>query len=598
MSIPEILKVAVARTPDAIALLAPERKPLSYIALDSQVSRTVDALRQSGVKREDIVAVVLPNGPEMATAFLSVASAAVCAPLNPSYSADEFKFYFSDLPAAALVVAPSVETPARDVARDLGIPIIEIEWSAEDPAGVFRIIGTSNNAPRRSLELPASDDVALVLHTSGTTSRPKIVPLTHGNLSASAQNIAASLELTASDVCLNVMPLFHIHGLVAALLSSLHSGGTVVCTPGFLAPSFLAWLDEFSPTWYTAVPTMHAAILARARATKELKSHRLRFIRSCSSALATQTLAELEKFFGVPVIEAYGMTEAAHQMTTNPLPPALRKPGTVGRAAGPEVLVLDSEGKILSSGMRGEVAIKGPNVTAGYSRNPQANADAFTNGWLRTGDEGVLDDDGYLTLIGRQKEIINRGGEKISPREIDEILLAHPAVASAVTFAAPDKLLGEDVAAAVVLREESSVSERQIREFVAARVAYFKVPRKVVFLSALPMGPTGKLQRIGLADRLGISFDEHHQAKTEYAAPTTPVEEIIADVWSEIMKTDPPGINDDFLDAGGDSTLAVQIIARVRDTLGVNVTLLSFFDSPTVAGLAHVVEQEMAEEPV
>jgi acyl-CoA synthetase (AMP-forming)/AMP-acid ligase II/acyl carrier protein len=598
MSIPEILKAAVARTPDAIALLAPERNPLSYVALDSHVARTVDALRQNGVKPTDIVAVVLPNGPEMATAFLSVASGAVCAPLNPSYSADEFRFYLSDLPAAALVVARPVETPARDVARQLGIPIIEIEWTSDDPAGVFTVSGTTKDTTAVLSEMPLSADVALVLHTSGTTSRPKIVPLTHGNLAASAQNIATSLELTSSDRCLNVMPLFHIHGLVAALLSSLHSGGSVVCTPGFLAPSFLEWLGEFTPTWYTAVPTMHAAILARARVAERAVEHRLRFIRSCSSALAIPTFAELEKIFGVPVVEAYGMTEAAHQMTCNPLPPGERKPGTVGRPAGPEVVVFDSEGKILSAGMRGEVAIKGPNVTSGYARNPQANADAFTNGWLRTGDEGVFDDDGYLTLIGRRKEIINRGGEKISPREIDEILLAHPAVASAVTFAAPDNLLGEDVAAAVVLRDGRSVSERQIREFVSARVAYFKVPRKVVFLSALPMGPTGKLQRIGLADRLGISFDERRESKADYVAPNTPVEEIIADVWSDIMKSDPPGINDDFLDAGGDSTLAAQIIARVRDTLGVNVTLLSFFDSPTVAGLARVVEHEMAEETV
>jgi acyl-CoA synthetase (AMP-forming)/AMP-acid ligase II len=530
----------------------------------------------------------------MASAFLSVTAAAICAPLNPAYRADEFEFYFSDLPAKALIISGLQDSPARAVADEMKIPVIELEWSSNDPAGVFRFAG-GNSGNAVSVDEPSDSDVALVLHTSGTTSRPKIVPLTHGNLSASARNVAATLELSSSDLCLNVMPLFHIHGIVAALLASLYSGARVVCTPGFIAPSFLDWTREFQPTWYTAVPTMHASIVARARADTGKKDFSaLRFIRSSSASLPQQVLSGLEEVFAVPVIEAYGMTEAAHQIASNPLPPANRKPGTVGRAAGPEIRILNPDGHPVATGNRGEVAIKGENVTAGYARNPSANATAFVDGWLRTGDEGILDDDGYLTLLGRLKEIINRGGEKISPLEVEEVLMSHPAVAQAVTFAANDSSLGEEVAAAVVLRDGMAVTERQLREFVAIHLAHFKVPRRVQILPSIPLGPTGKLQRIGMADRLGISFDAAPPAAAPYVEPRSPLEEIIASVWGEVMSSGSPGVDDNFFFSGGDSILAAQIVARVRDTLSVDVSLLSFFDSPTVAGFARVVDEAMS----
>jgi acyl-CoA synthetase (AMP-forming)/AMP-acid ligase II len=375
--------------------------------------------------------------------------------------------------------------------------------------------------------------VALVLHTSGTTSRPKLVPLTHRNVCASAHHIAATLELSPMDRCLNVMPLFHIHGLMAAVLASLEAGGSVFCTPGFSALKFFSWLQEADPTWYTAVPTMHQAILARAeRNPRILAAARLRFVRSSSSSLPPRVMAELEKTFRAPVIEAYGMTEAAHQMASNPLPPRPRKPGTVGVAAGPEVAVMDEEGRILPAGSPGEVVIRGPNVTPGYQANPGANATSFTHGWFRTGDQGVLDPDGYLTITGRLKEIINRGGEKISPREVDEVLLDHPAVQQAVAFAVPHPTLGEEVAAAVVLRDGARATEEELRAFASGRLAPFKVPRTLLFLEEIPKGPTGKLQRIGLAAKLGLDGSREEldgsQAKLDgprsdpLPTPTTP----------------------------------------------------------------------------
>lgn len=596
MNILAMLRDRESTSPDSIALHAPGRKSLTYGALTRHVIRTASALRRRGIQREDAVALVVPNGPEMATAFLSLSVVAICAPLNPAYRADEFEFYFGDLPAKALVISGLPDSPARAVARQLGLPIIELEFSSTDSAGLFDVAG-DDSAQSELDSSPEADDIALVLHTSGTTSRPKIVPLTHANLSASAHNVSTTLQLAGSDICLNVMPLFHIHGLVAALLSSIKAGAGIVCTPGFVAPSFFDWVAEFGPTWYTAVPTMHGSIVSRASANQgAVQSHRLRFIRSSSAALPRTTLNGLEDVFRVPVIEAYGMTEAAHQMASNPLPPAQRKPGTVGMAAGPEISILDSSGQPVATGNRGEVAIKGPNVTRGYARNETANSAAFANGWLRTGDEGSLDDDGYLTILGRLKEVINRGGEKISPLEVDEVILAHPAVAQAVTFAARDALLGEEVAAAVVLRAGSDVSERQLREFVAARLAYFKVPRRILFMTAVPTGPTGKVQRIGLGDKLGVSFEAPSNSSVEHVDPRNPVEEILASIWSEVLAVESPGMHDNFFFAGGDSILAAQFITRVRDTLVVEISLLAFFDSPTIAGLAVVAEEAMAKD--
>ena len=315
-----------------------------------------------------------------------------------------------------------------------------------------------------------------------------------------------TLHLTAEDRGLNVMPLFHIHGLIAGLLAPLSAGSEVFCTPGFDALHFFRWMEEAHPTWYTAVPTMHQTILARAgKHATVIRANPLRFIRSSSSALAPQVIGELETTFNAPVVESYGMTEAAHQMASNLLPPGVRKPGTVGVAAGPEVAVMDVEGQLLPRGSVGEIVIRGANVTSGYQNNAKANAEAFTNGWFRTGDQGVLDPDGYLSITGRLKEIINRGGEKISPREVDEVLMDHPAVRQVVTFAVPHAKLGEDVAAAVVLREGAQVTEKELREFAGARLAPFKIPRTVVFLDEIPKGATGKLQRIGLAQKLGLA---------------------------------------------------------------------------------------------
>jgi oxalate---CoA ligase len=506
MSTPETIQQLFSSRPaTSLAIGAPEGvPPLTYGGLAALAKATVDRLNALGVGRNDRVAIVLPNGPEMASAFACIGAGATTAPLNPAYRADELEFYLTDLKARALVVEKGVEGPAREVARKLGVPVFELVADRSKGAGTFTLEGSSTGALREG-GFAGRDDCALVLHTSGTTSRPKIVPLLQRNVVASAQNILRTIQLVPGDVCLNIMPLFHIHGLMAATLASLAAGAQVVCTPGFNALKFFGWLEEVKPTWYTAVPTMHQAILARANRNAEIIGRsRLRLIRSSSASLPPQVMAELEQVFKAPVIESYGMTEASHQMASNPLPPRPRKPGSVGVAAGPEVAIMDPAGNLLPNGATGEVVIRGPNVTSGYEANPDANAKAFTNGWFRTGDQGVLDEEGYLRLTGRLKELINRGGEKISPLEVDEILMDHPAVQQAVTFGMPHDKLGEEVAAAVVLREGSKATERELRDFCATRLADFKVPRKVVILAEIPKGATGKLQRIGLSAKLGL----------------------------------------------------------------------------------------------
>lgn len=498
-TLPELLGIG---NPEGRALGAPGRADMTRAQLVQTIRNVGGALRGQGIGQKDAVAIVLSNGPEMAAVFLTVASWAIAAPLNAAYREDEFDFYLGDLDAKAVIVMHGQDSSVRAVAARRGIAIVELSADLGGPAGTFTLsVPVVDNGQAQ----PSPDDVALVLHTSGTTSRPKIVPLTHRNLTSSARNIADTLALTPRDRCLVIMPLFHIHGLIGALLSSLSAGASLFCPPAFNALKYYSWLDESEATWYTAVPTMHQAILSRAdRNTDVIKRQRLRLIRSSSASLPPQVMAHLERVFGCPVVESYGMTEAAHQMASNPLPPLVRKPGSVGRAAGPEVAIMGQDGSLLPNGSVGEIVIRGENVTSGYVNNPKANSEGFSNGWFRTGDQGIIDAEGYLSLTGRLKEIINRGGEKIAPREVDEVLMDHPAVAQVVTFGMPHQKLGEDVVAAVVLKEGQALTENDLRIFAATRLADFKVPRKVLFLDEIPKGPTGKIQRIGLAERLGL----------------------------------------------------------------------------------------------
>jgi acyl-CoA synthetase (AMP-forming)/AMP-acid ligase II/acyl carrier protein len=590
LSVPVILQAHARRIPESTAILAPGRKPLSYKDLFEQASYVVSKLNELGVDRNDNVAIVLPNGPEMAVAFLTVACGASSAPLNPGYGANEFDFYLADLNARALILLTGMDSPARDVAVGRGIPIIDLIPSMGFGAGKFSLSYSLGNQPSRP-GFAQDSDVALVLHTSGTTSRPKMVPLTHTNICASAANISESLALNREDRCLNVMPLFHIHGLIGALLASITAGGSVVSTPGFESLSFFDWLQEFKPSWYSAVPTIHQAILAEVGMNSRIiAANRLRLIRSSSASLPPQVMADLEAAFQAPVIESYGMTEASHQMASNPLPPRARKPGSVGLPAGPEIAIMDTAGNLLEHGETGEIVIRGANVTRGYENNPEANNQAFTNGWFRTGDEGYFDPEGYLYLSGRIKEMINRGGEKIAPREVDEVFLQHPAVVQAVAFAIPHQTLGEDLAVAVVLKAGQSVQEKDLRNFSFTRVAGYKVPSQVLVLDKIPKGPTGKLQRIGLSEKLA----EH--LKAAYEGPRNDIEAALFNMWAEVLESEQFGVLDNFFVLGGDSLSATRLNARIQAAFGVNLPLGSIFREPTIAEQAVLIEEMLLDE--
>ncbi len=580
-------------SPEGVVMRAPNRDPLTAAALMDLAGCLRTVVRERGVTADGRVALVMRNGPEAAAAFVGLAAAAACAPLNPAYTRAELEFALVDLRADAVAVDAALDTPARALAVDLGLPLIELEAVPEAPCGTLRVSGAHPGSTGDERRPP--DSVSLLLHTSGTTARPKLVPLTQRNLLASAKNVAETLGLGPEDVCLNTMPLFHIHGLVAALLASLWAGGSVSCTPGFDKQRFPEWARAADATWTTAVPTMHQSLLALLAAQPEaLAGTRLRFVRSSSAALPVPVLEGLEDALQVPVLEAYGMTEAAHQMTSNRLPPAHRVPGSVGAAAGPEVTVLDEAGNEVEYGEVGEVAIRGDNVFAGYEANPAANEASFAAGWFRTGDEGWLDEDGHLHLRGRLKELINRGGEKISPLEVDSILLQHPAVAHAVTFAVPDRRVGEEVAAAVVLAPDSVASERDLQDFVVQRLAPFKVPRRVLFVDEIPKGATGKVQRIALSSLLGLDSltPELHGARR---SPASALENELVRLWKDALGVTTLSVDDDFFALGGDSLSGAEVVARIRDLLDrPEIPLISIVRSPTVAAMA---SELLADDP-
>ena len=483
---------------DRTAIIIPEQNiRVSYGSLRKQVQDVANQLAAAGIRRGDRVSTALPNGLPAIVSFLAASMAGTAAPLNPGYREEEFKFFLEDTNAKILLLPPDGAAEARRAAGDT-VPIVSIEMDANGVVSLGNVAGTGK-AERANV-----DDVALILHTSGSTGRPKRVPLSHANLSISAGNVARSYALSDADVSLCVMPLFHVHGLVASTMATLASGGTVVVPGKFNPLSFWRTAQEHGATWYSAVPTLHQLLLARveAGAPPPAGAAKLRFIRSCSASLPPQVMHDLEVSFGAPVLEAYGMTEAAHQMSSNPLPPGERRAGSVGRGTDVGISIMDGTGKHLGPNERGEVCISGPNVTKGYENNPEANASGFFGEWFRTGDQGFLDEKGYLTLVGRLKELINRGGEKISPREIDEVLLMHPGVAEAVCFGVPHPTWGEEVAAAVVLKPEADPkpSAADLLAHCKATLSAFKVPKQIHITNTIPRTATGKIQRRVVAE--------------------------------------------------------------------------------------------------
>lgn len=593
-------RLRASATPEAAALLAPGREPLTFRELQTQLEALARTLRDAGLTRNDVVATVFPNGPELISVFLGIASVAVCAPLNPALREAELEFCLRDLGARALVIEAGLDSPAEAVARALGIAVWEAVPALDRAAGIVTLRGPGPRAP-----LPAGsedgDETAVLLYTSATSGKPKLVPLTHSSLLAMATNLGRSLGLNEADRFLGMIPLFHLQGLLG-VLTQLLVGGSAVCTPGFDADAFPGWLEQFHPSWYTGVPALHSAILPVARARPEvLRRSGLRLVRSIGAPVPQALLADVESTLNVPFVEAYGLTETG-TVTSNLPPPHPRVPGSVGRSAGPEVAITDETGNLLPPESEGEIVVRGPTVIRGYRNNPEANRDAFKSGWFRTGDLGRLDREGFLFVTGRIKEIINRGGEKVLPREIDETLAGHPAVAEAAAFAVAHPTLGEDVAAAVVLRPGASVSESELRRFAAARLAGFKVPRRIFFLEAIPKGATGKPWRRELAEQIQTGAAE----EPVLVAASTPVEKKLVAIWQRVLGIDRVGVRDDFFSLGADSFALTLMSAELDTEFGARRHLLGgsdFFTNATIENLARIVTNsgtapgDRAEQP-
>jgi acyl-CoA synthetase (AMP-forming)/AMP-acid ligase II/thioesterase domain-containing protein len=581
------------KSPDSYAILDIDEVKITYHELFENIKYIGNHLNQMGIGNNDRVAVVLPNGPHLAVTFLGVSSFATFATLNPLYTVKEYEFFLSDLRAKAVIIDEEM-VDALSAAEKLNINVLRLKESEAS-----RLVSLSDEKvdTPRTTDFSKAEDIALILHTSGTTSRPKIVPLSQMNICKSAHNIKSTLRLTPHDRCLNVMPLFHIHGLIGATLSSICAGASIICSPGYRR-GFIEWLRDFEATWYSAVPTIHHQILSLATENPgTLKDIRLRFIRSSSQSLPSKMMLNLEDTFNVPVIESYGMTEASHQMSSNQLPPGKRKPGTVGFPAGPDITILDQGGNELPRGQVGEISIKGANVTKGYENNPPANQKAFTNGWLRTGDEGYFDHEGFLVIKDRIKEIINRGGEKISPREIDEVILDHPKVRQVVTFPIPHPLYGEEIGAAIVPKE-NKITSREIQEHVARRLASFKVPRHISFMDEIPKGPTGKLQRIGLSERLGIEIKDTESEAHEYIPPKTKTEKYLKSLWEKALAVEKIGIRDNYFQLGGESLIAAEILSEIQKDRHIKrIPLVIFLYAPTIEEMAKILDNQEYDLP-
>lgn len=598
-SVHDLLVRQAQRHGDAIAIETVATTALSHAGLLARVTALMQALHSRGIRRGARVAIVLPNGMEFGVSMLSVSSMATAVPLNPAYRRDEYRAYFDEIRVSHLLTLERFPSEARAVAEERKLPIIELTANgsiapAPDAGG--------DGAPQSpEIELAGAQDIALILLTSGSTGRSKKVPLTHRNICVSVADICRTLELTPADRCLCMWEQFHVGGLVDLLLVPLAGGGSVICAGGFSAPLFYEMLGRKRPTWFQGVPTTLHELAAYARNNKgDPKAAPLRFIRSVASSLSPQLMQEIEDLFGVPVVQTFGMTEAGPLITTNSLPPGKRLPGSVGISCGPRIRIVSPEGIDLPAGSIGEIAIQGENVIFGYEDAPEANARSFRNGWFFTGDTGYLDAEGFLFLTGRLKEMINRGGEKITPQEIDDVLLKHPDIAQAASFSIKHRTLGEDVAAAVVLRSPGAVSESDIRGFVMRHLADFKVPKMVLFLDQLPRDPIGKISRMSLAvlaeARRGANdVDDDGGAavvKLAAAAGTSQPEEIgdktrrLLAVWRAVLEKPDLGPDDDFFLAGGESLTAVTLFTQMEQAFGAMPPLSSLLEYPTARRMA------------
>jgi len=578
------LTAAAERRPDAPAILAPGRTPLTHAALRAQIGLVGHALAAGGHGSPLRIALAVPSGAELAVALLAVGAHAGCAPLNPELDEGMVRRVLQAMRVDALIVLPDDDAPARRAACSLSIPIIELVTAPDRPAGCFTLRIPATGSPRDAASAtPAGDDIALVLHTSGTTAAPKIVPLTHRRLTDSALARIELSRLSPGDRCLLGAPLFTAAGLRRGLLPPLLAGGSVVCPDGFDAVEFVNLIETFEPTFYTAPAAVQVAILEELIRRPHPLRHRLRFAETSGAPIAEPTRRRLEELLGVPVVIGYGITEAG-SIAQTPLPPVVTPAGSVGLPTRMEISVRDDGGVELPADRQGEIFVRGPEVFGGYENDPQATAEALREGWFRTGDLGWRDAEGFLFVAGRVKELVNRGGIKIAPAEVEAVLMEHPAVTEAAAFALPHATLGEDLAAAVVLHQEAT--ETQLRDHASRRLAAFKVPTRIFVLPEIPKAALGKPRRSELAR---VAAELMHD---EFVPPRTDTERRVAAMFADILQVERVGANDSFLQLGGDSLRGVRLLAQLREAFGLTMRLDSLFREPTVAAIARTIDGE------
>ena len=574
------------------AILSPNRPPLTFAALVRQIEHTGASLAAMGIGRDGRIALAMSNGPDSAVAILSAMTWSACAPLDPNLDIEAIASRLRRVRADAVVVLDE-QASAAAAARTLGLAVIRLRPASTEAAGVFALHGETSRGPV-DRATPRPDDVALLLQTSGTTDKPKIVPFAQRKLVASVQLRARAMQVTPSDRCLCMNPLFTSTAIVRSLLTPLSFGASVVCTPDFRAESFVDWFEDFEPTFFSANPTILAAIVETLAPRKPFKRNSLRFVSTGSNALPATLRPKLEHAFGVPVIQTYGSTETG-SITQSPLEPGRQRAPSVGLPVT-EVAILSDLGEVVATGEVGEIVVRGPAVMSGYEDDPEANRLAFHDGWFRTGDLGYRDDDGYVFLVARLKELINRGGLKVSPREVDDAMLRHHAVLEAAAFPVPHPTLGEDVAAAVVLRQGSAASETQLRQFASSHLARHQVPSRIVIVSALPKNALGKVLRADLAGMLETRNDAAKQHM-----PKDQVELHMIKLWEDVLNVSPIGAEDNFFQLGGDSLLAARLFARIERSFGRALPLDTlWFGRPTAAYLANLLRQDgnVAEWPM
>ncbi|MGB8434008.1 MAG: AMP-binding protein [Burkholderiales bacterium] len=581
-----------ARLGDGDAVLAPGRRALTFAGLRNRIAAIKEDLNRAGIGRGDRVAIVLPNGAEMAVCCVGTIACAVAAPLNPAYTADEFRTYFRRIRPRALIIATDQTTPAREVASELGVPILDLVAETSGPAGTFTLRGAPT-ADCRDPEWNTGEDLGYVLLTSGTTSEQKLVPVKQKQLMAYALGIQPVLGIGPADRTLLIMPLYHGAGLKSSCLIPLVNCASVVCLPEFEVSTFFEAMDTYRPTWITAGFTFHKAILEKVDAYRDIvQRSRLRFMRSGAGRLDPKVKEGLESAFGVPVIEQYSSSETG-VIAISPLPPEKGKPGAVGRPVFNEVAVMGADGALLEPGAEGEIVVRGPSVFDGYLDDPEANGAAFINGWYRTGDLGRLDTDRFLTITGRVKEIINRGGEKISPREIEAVLSRHDAVLDVKAFGVPHRSLGEEVVAAAVVRSDIPLSEMDLKKFASEHLADFKVPRRIFFRDALPLGPSQKLDVRTLVRECRDLLDAEREAtKGASHRELSPTESVVCDLWRQTLGDERIGIDSDFSLLSGDSLKAVELLISVEKVFGIELPMRALNgEASTVAKMAAEVDR-------